>query len=123
MTNMFMMKRSIYIVIYTCVLLLCVSCKQPYCDFSNVKKMVMEEGDSLTLYVANSDEVKYYTLYQDSICKIVPLDKYGTKAMVYAVSPGIDTITYSVHYSAGIFAYGMDNKTCVEVIAKDTTQY
>lgn len=98
-----------------------VGCEMPSFQFSNLHSAVMEQGDSLFVHLDGMGGIHYQVASMDSICTVVPTNKDGSEATIYALRPGRDTIDISG--VAGISAYSPKRRLYIWVIEKDTTQY
>lgn len=112
------MKQITKTLLYICILICCIACEQPSFHFSNLHSAVMEQGDSLLLHLRGMGGIHYQVASMDSICTVVPTNKDGSEATIYALCPGWDTI--DIFGVSGLSVHSNMERVHILVLEKDT---
>lgn len=119
------MKRLFTILASTFALIfIACSCRteEPDYIYKDVKSFILEEGNYVIIEIDFEDSnLRYATSSQDSICKVIPAYKDGTRAIIYALHPGLDTITVTGSYQGIATTFPIHKTIYVEVMEKPTT--
>ena len=115
------MKKTTKAILYVGILMSFVACEMPSFQFSNLHSAVMEQGDSLLVHLNGMGNIEYQVASKDSICTVVPTNKDGSEATIYALRPGRDTI--DIFGVSGLSVHSNMRRVHILVLEKDTTQY
>lgn len=115
------MKKVTKTIIYIGILMAFVACEQPSFKFSHLRSAIIEEGDSLLVHLSGMGNIEYQVASKDSICTVVPTNKDGSEATIYALRPGCDTI--DIFGVSGLSVHSNMRRVHILVLEKDTTQY